>query len=113
MKLTRVVPAAFGIALAASTTAVFAGSGAAQAVPPGCVETRNLTSVTVHCPGTTDMYRGVDVDCVGVYLTYGLGPGVGPYTQRYFGNLSEGLTAPCVGGYPNTGLGVVTGVRVG
>lgn len=111
-KLTRMAAVAAGIAAAGAST-VLIGAGSAQAaVPNGCIESRQLTSVTVTCPGTTNWYAPIDVDCVGVYLTYGLGPGAGPYTQLYFGNLSQGVTGTCVGGYPNTGLGIVTGVRV-
>ena len=104
------------VALAASfavaATMVTTGSGAAAAEPGACSFNRQSTSATVTCPAAPPRWGTVDVQCVGAYLTYGWGFQVGPYWQWSFGNLTEGVTVTCLNGYPNTGLGIVTEVRL-
>ncbi|MCM6776602.1 hypothetical protein NDR87_23040 [Nocardia sp. CDC159] len=109
----RRTAAAFGVAAVGAATVVIGSGPAHAAAPQGCVENRQLTAATVTCPGLPpDWGAEVDVDCVGVFLTYGLAPGVGRYTQLGFGSASRGVTVACIGGDPNRGLGIVTDVRV-
>ncbi|WP_378731224.1 hypothetical protein [Nocardia brasiliensis] len=110
MMRQRGMIAALGVTLGAAAVTVLGSTGTASA--QDCTFDRQLTSATVTCAADPARWGIVDITCVGPYLTYGFGPGLGPYHQWAFGNLSQGVTVPCIGGYPNMGLGILTDVRL-